>query len=148
MSITAIFNSASSSLAAQRAALDVTSENIANVNTEGYSRQRVVMETAPTTTVNGFPHGGGVNVASVQRIYDNVLKKQINDGTSLQGNNDSKLQTLQQVEPYLNEISGNSIGDAMQGLSDSWQSLSLNPVEHSLHSGLFLNRLQLYMNPV
>jgi len=127
MSITAIFNSASSSLAAQRAALDVTSENIANVNTEGYSRQRVVMETAPTTTVNGFPLGGGVNVASVQRIYDNVLNKQINDGTSLQGNNDSKLQTLQQVEPYLNEISGNSIGDAMQGLSDSWQSLSLNP---------------------
>jgi flagellar hook-associated protein 1 FlgK len=85
------------------------------------------METGPTTTQNGLPVGGGVYVASVQRIYDNVLNKQINDGTSLQGNNDSKLQTLQQVEPYLNEISGNSIGDAMQGLSDSWQSLSLNP---------------------
>ena len=105
MSISAIFNSASSSLAAQRAALDVTSENISNVNTEGYSRQRVIMETAPTTNVNGFPLGGGVNVTSVQRIYDNVLNKQINDGSSLQGNNESKLQTLQQVEPYLNEIS-------------------------------------------
>jgi flagellar hook-associated protein 1 FlgK len=127
MSISAIFNSASSSLAAQRAALDVTSENISNVNTEGYSRQRVIMETAPTTNVNGFPLGGGVNVTSVQRIYDNVLNKQINDGSSLQGNNESKLQTLQQIEPYLNEISGNSIGDAMQGLSDAWQSLSLNP---------------------
>jgi flagellar hook-associated protein 1 FlgK len=127
MSISAIFNSASSSLAAQRAALDVTSENISNVNTEGYSRQQVIMETAPTTSVNGFPLGGGVNVTAVKRIYDNVLNKQINDGSSLQGNNESKLQTLQQVEPYLNEISGNSIGDAMQGLSDSWQSLSLNP---------------------
>lgn len=127
MSISAIFNSASSSLAAQRAALDVTSENISNVNTEGYSRQRVIMETAPTTTHNGFPLGGGVNVTSVQRIYDNVLNKQIYDGSSLQGNNESKLKTLQQVEPYLNEISGNSIGDAMQGLSDAWQSLSLNP---------------------
>lgn len=127
MSITAIFNSAGTSLAAQRAALDVTSENISNVNTEGYSRQRVIMETGQTITQNGLPVGGGVKVASVQRIYDNVLNKQINDGTSLQGNNDSKLQTLQQVEPYLNEISGNSIGDAMQGLSDSWQSLTLNP---------------------
>lgn len=127
MSISAIFNSASSSLAAQRAALDVTSENISNVNTEGYSRQRVIMETAPTTNVNGFPLGGGVNVTSVQRIYDNVLNKQINDGSSFQGNNESKLQTLQQIEPYLNEISGNSIGDAMQGLSNAWQSLSLNP---------------------
>lgn len=126
MSITALFNTASSSLAAQRIALDVTGENIANVNTAGYSRQRVVMETAPTTTHNGFPLGDGVKVASVQRIYDNVLNKQINDGTTLQGNNESKLQALQQIEPYLNEISGNSIGDAMQGLSDSWQSLSLN----------------------
>ncbi len=126
MSIGALFSAASSSLAAQRAALDVTSENIANVNTEGYSRQRVILETATATTQDGFPLGGGVNVAAVQRIYDNVLNKQINDGTSLQGNNDAKLKTLQQVEPYLNELSGNSIGDAMQGLSDAWQSLSLN----------------------
>jgi flagellar hook-associated protein 1 FlgK len=127
MSITALFSNAGSSLAAQRIALDVTGENISNVNTEGYSRQRVVMETAVATTHNGFPLGGGVNVVGVQRIYDNVLNKQINDGTSLQGNNNSKLQTLQQIEPYLNELSGNSIGDAMQGLSDAWQSLSLNP---------------------
>ena len=35
--------------------------------------------------------------------------------------------TLQQIEPYLNELSGNSIGDAMQGLADAWQSLTLNP---------------------
>lgn len=127
MSISAIFNSATSSLTAQRIALDVTGENISNVNTEGYSRQRVIMETAPTTTHNGFPLGGGVNVASVQRIYDNVINKQIVDGSTLQSNNESKLSVLQQIEPYLNELSGNSIGDALQGLSDSWQSLSLNP---------------------
>ncbi len=127
MSITSIFNSASSSLAAQRIALDVTSENVANVNTPGYSRQRVVMQTALSTSNNGLTLGNGVNITSVQRIYDNVLNKQINDGTSLQGNNDSKLATLQQIEPYLNELSGNSIGDAMQGLADAWQSLTLNP---------------------
>ena len=127
MTISALFNSASSSLASQRIALDVTGENIANVNTEGYSRQQTILVTAPTTTHNGFPLGGGVNVSAVQRIYDNVLNKQINDGTSLQGNNESQLQALMQIEPYLNELSGNSIGDAMQGLSDSWQSLSLNP---------------------
>jgi flagellar hook-associated protein 1 FlgK len=126
MTISAIFNAASSSLAAQRVALDVTGENIANVNTDGYSRQRVILETASGTNSNSLMAGNGVKAAAVQRMYDNVLNKQINDGNSLQGNNDTKLKTLQQVEPYLNELSGNSIGDAMQGLSDAWQSLSLN----------------------
>lgn len=127
MGIGALFNSASSSLAAQRVALDVTGQNIANVNTDGYSRQRVILESAQVTTHNGFPLGSGVNVASVQRVYDAILNRQINDGSSLMSNNQSKLNMLKQIEPYLNELSGNSIGDAMQGLSDAWQSLSLNP---------------------
>lgn len=127
MSINAIFNAASTSLAVQRMALDVTSENIANVNTEGYSRQRVIMGTAPASSHNGFPLGSGVFVSAVQRIYDDVLNKQISDGNSSLGSSDSKLKSLQQLEPYLNEISGNSLGDAMQGLADAWQALSLNP---------------------
>lgn len=127
MSINAIFNTATTSLTAQRIALDVTGENIANVNTEGYSRQRVMLETAPTTTHNGFPLGNGVNVAAVQRIYDNVLNKQINDGNSVLGNNEQRLSMLKQLEPYFNELTGNALGDAMQGMTDAWQSLSLNP---------------------
>jgi flagellar hook-associated protein 1 len=128
MSINAIFNTAASSLTAQRIALDVTGENIANVNTEGYSRQRVILDTAaPTTHISGFPLGSGVNVTAVQRIYDNVLNKQINDAISVQGNSDQRLSSLKQLEPYFNELTGNALGDAMQGLTDAWQSLSLNP---------------------
>lgn len=127
MGINAIFNTASTSLAAQRTAIDVTGQNIANVNTPGYSRQRVLMENGPATTHNGFPLGNGVYVASVQRIYDSVILKQLADGNSSLGNSESKMRSLQQLEPYLNEIAGNSLGDAMQKLSDSWQSLSANP---------------------
>lgn len=128
MGIEAIFNTAATSLTAQRIALDVTGENIANVNTEGYSRQRVILDTAaPTTHIGGFPLGSGVNVTAVQRMYDNVLNKQINDGASVQGNSEQRLSSLKQLEPYFNELTGNALGDAMQGLSDAWQSLSLNP---------------------
>jgi flagellar hook-associated protein 1 FlgK len=127
MGINAIFSTAATSLTAQRIALDVTGENIANVNTEGYSRQRVILETAPSTThISGFPLGSGVNVTSVQRIYDDVLNKQINDGISNQGNSEQRLSAMKQLEPYFNELTGNALGDAMQGLSDAWQSLSLN----------------------
>jgi flagellar hook-associated protein 1 FlgK len=128
MGINAIFNTAASSLTAQRIALDVTGENIANVNTEGYSRQRVIMDTAaPTTHISGFPLGSGVNVTAVQRIYDDVLNKQINDGNSVLGNSEQRLSALKQLEPYFNELTGNALGDAMQGLTDAWQALSLNP---------------------
>lgn len=128
MGINAIFNTAASSLTAQRIALDVTGENIANVNTDGYSRQRVILDTAaPTTHISGFPLGSGVNVTAVQRMYDDVLNKQINDGISVQGNSEQRLSSLKQLEPYFNELTGNALGDAMQGLTNSWQALSLNP---------------------
>jgi flagellar hook-associated protein 1 len=47
-----------------RVATEVTSENIANVNTQGYSRQRVLLESAPPTLHNGFPLGTGVRIAA------------------------------------------------------------------------------------
>ncbi len=127
MGIDAIFNTASSALAAQRVAIDITGQNIANVNTPGYSRQRPVMESGPSTTHNGFSLGNGVHVAAVQRLYDAVINQQLNDGNSTLGNNQAKMKTLQQLEPFLNEISGNTLGDAMQKFSDAWQSLSVNP---------------------
>ncbi len=127
MSINSIFNTASSSIAAQRVALEITGENIANVNTPGYSRQRANLETAPVTTSNGFPLGNGVNVASVQRFYDASLQKNIVDNNSLLSNNQTKQSSLLQIEPVFNELNGDGLGKAMQDFFDSWQSLSANP---------------------
>ena len=59
-----------------RVAQEITGENIANVNTPGYSRQRVVLETAPPTTANGFPLGSGVKISTVERSYDGLLQQQ------------------------------------------------------------------------
>ena len=68
-----------SSLYAQRRGLDVTGQNIANANTEGYSRQRVDMQSigAPAgpsvfSTWNGA--GSGVTVSNVTRLHDDFLE--------------------------------------------------------------------------
>jgi flagellar hook-associated protein 1 FlgK len=106
--------------------MDVTGENIANVNTPGYSRQRAIMETAPVTNANGFPLGNGVQVTSVQRFYDAVLQKNIADGNSSLQNNQSRLTSLQAIEPLFNDISTNGLGKALQDFFDSWQSLASN----------------------
>jgi flagellar hook-associated protein 1 FlgK len=124
--INSIFNTASTSIIAQRVAMEVTGENISNVNTPGYSRQRVLMETAPVTNANGFPLGNGVLVKAVQRFYDAVLQKNITDGNSSLQNNQSRLASLKALEPSFNDITNDGLGKSIQDFYDSWHSLSNN----------------------
>lgn len=69
MTIGSIFNSALSALNANQRALQITSTNIANVNTPEYARQRVQQE---TLSIAGF--AAGVKISDVQRITDRFLQ--------------------------------------------------------------------------
>src|SRR3989304_9679592 len=71
-----------SGLLASQRALSTASNNIANVNTDGYSRQRVELSSrAPQASGVGFI-GSGVTVADIERIYDRSLTLQLNATTS------------------------------------------------------------------
>lgn len=110
-----------------RVATEVISENIANVNTPGYSRQRVILESAPPTTHNGFPLGTGVKISTVERYYDALLQKQlVSAGTNL-GYDSKKLDVLKQIEPIFNEVALDGLGASITNFFDSWQDLSTNP---------------------
>ena len=110
-----------------RVATEVTSENIANVNTPGYSRQRVLLETAPPTTQNGFPMGTGVRIASVERYYDGLLQQQLVNAQTTLGYNTAKSNVLQQIEPTFNEVANDGLGAAVSNFFGAWQDLTLNP---------------------
>lgn len=72
-----IINSAISGLAAFQRSLDVTSNNIANVNTEGYSRQRAELQTRPEQFSGNGYMGSGVNVTTIKRSYDEFINTQV-----------------------------------------------------------------------
>ncbi|MGB4598894.1 MAG: flagellar hook-associated protein FlgK [Trichlorobacter sp.] len=127
MGISAAFEIGKSGLKLFQVAAEVTSENIANVNTPGYSRQRVVLQTAPPTTHNGFPLGTGVRVQTVERYYDSLLQKQLVNAGATSSYNSTKAEVLQQIEPVFNEIAQEGIGAAITKFFNSWQDLSLNP---------------------
>ena len=110
-----------------RVATEVTSENIANVNTPGYSRQRVVLESAPPTTANGFPMGTGVRIATVERYYDGLLQQQLVNAQTTQGYDTAKSTVLQQIEPTFNEVANDGLGAAISKYFGAWQDLTLNP---------------------
>lgn len=127
MGINDIFNIGVSGVTASRLAIEVTGENMANVNTAGYSRQVTHFETGPTITSRGFALGTGVNVASVQRSYDALLQRQIVDANSSQQQALTRQKAMNQIEPLFNELAANGLGDAVQRFFGAWQDLSVNP---------------------
>ncbi len=74
-----ILNTSVSALNAFRRQMETTGHNIANVNTEGYSRQVVHLETRPPHTSTIGTVGSGVDIASVQRSYDDYLANRVRD---------------------------------------------------------------------
>lgn len=125
-----------------RVATEVTSENIANVNTPGYSRQRVILENAPPTTANGFPLGTGVKIAAVERYYDGLLQQQLVNAQTTQGYDTTKSTVLQQIEPTFNEVAQDGLGAAISNFFGAWQDLTLNPAG-SAERQVVLSRAQI-----
>jgi len=80
-----ILGTAVSGLMAFQRSLSTTSHNIANVNTEGYSRQRVELATRPAQFTGAGYIGQGVKVNDIRRIYDNFINAQLRASTSAFG---------------------------------------------------------------
>ena len=84
-----LLNNGSNSLLAFQRALSTTSHNIANLNTEGYSRQRVELEAVnPSRSGNGFI-GNGVRATGVERLHDQFAMTQILQSTSAHAQHDT-----------------------------------------------------------
>ena len=96
-------NVGASSLLAQQKALDVISQNIANVNTPGYSRQTAELVSAVPDYIAGRDYGNGVNVANIRRSLDPILAQSQVTNNSLT----SLAQTLQQGLSNIEATFGN-----------------------------------------
>ena len=94
---------ATSGLSANQVALQTSAHNIANTNTDGYSRQRVHMTTKPPYVVAGTGSiGTGVNVTEITRDVDDFVRSQIRAANSKYQYNTQKSDTLGQLEDILN----------------------------------------------
>ncbi|MBJ6724826.1 flagellar hook-associated protein FlgK [Geomesophilobacter sediminis] len=126
MSINSLLNTALSSLNAQNIAIEVSGENITNVNTDGYSRQTAVIETAPTSLESGFPLGSGVKVSTIQRSYDSFLQAQLMAANSTSGQGQTISDALQTVQPLFNDLTTDGLGKSLQSFFNSYQDLAAN----------------------
>lgn len=108
-----IFGTGVSGLLAFQRALGTTGHNISNVNTEGYSRQRVELNARPPQgTGSGFI-GTGVEVATVARVYDGFLTAQVRAYTSTH----SQLQEFYRLAGQVDNL----LADPQAGLTPGLQ---------------------------
>lgn len=122
-----IMSMAGQALLTQQQAISVTSHNIANVNTPGYSRQRLKMTTnTPADSAVG-PMGTGVSGETIERIYDRYLSAQLINESQALGRWDTQKGAVEMVEVIFNEVDGSGLSQAMSKFWDAWQSLANNP---------------------
>lgn len=113
-------------LEASQAAIDATSNNIANSNTPGYTREVVNLSANAESNTNGTISGGGVTVDNLQSVRDEILNLQIQQQTSQQSSIDTESSSLQQIQSLFSN-SGVDIASALSSFSSSLQQLSANP---------------------
>jgi flagellar hook-associated protein 1 FlgK len=121
-----IFSLGAGGLSAARNALDVTSNNIANVNTEGYSRQRAEFESLTPVLFGGNFFGAGVETSDINRIFDKIANLELINSRSSFSEQQVFFDLSSRVDSLLSDPSA-GISPAIQSFFESLQSLSTDP---------------------
>ncbi|SHI61958.1 flagellar hook-associated protein 1 FlgK [Geosporobacter subterraneus DSM 17957] len=123
------FNIARSGLFASQRALNVTSHNIANANTPGYTRQRLEQQASrPMILPNGKGMlGTGVDTIHIRNIRDQFLDLKFRSENQAFGEWDTRADILQNIEAIMNEPSTSGIRTVMDQFFSSLQELSTKP---------------------
>ncbi len=125
-----------SALYAQQRGMDVTGQNIANANTDGYSRQRVDLKSvggSPVPAMNSLPDGsvGGVTVTGVARVQDAFLEARGRIEHAQNSYLTDQNQVYTEVQQAFNEPSDTGIQAQMSDLWSAWHDLANNPGDAS-----------------
>ncbi|MBI4961488.1 MAG: flagellar hook-associated protein FlgK [Desulfovibrio sp.] len=125
--ITSLLNIGQKALFASQVGIEVTGQNIANVNTEGYSRQRVIFEDSLYVDSQPGQMGTGVDAASIIRMFDKFIESSYNTKASSAERYNSLYQMMRSVESTFNDASGSGVAKALSKFFTDWQNLSLDP---------------------
>jgi len=135
-------NTAYTGLIAARAGLDVVGQNIANVNTEGYTRQRVTTSSTNAAARAGLvawgaTPGTGVSVDGISRLGSATLDAKVRATAAIAGYTAVRANALGSVENSLKEPGVNGLSHQLQEFWAAWQELS-NGTDASASAGLLL----------
>jgi len=128
-----------SGLLAEQQALDVTGNNIANANTEGYTRESATLQsnlpiTIPATnptTGQGAQLGTGVSVANIARVRNTYLDAQYRAQNSALSGASTQSEELAQAQSAFNEPSSAAIASQLSTFWNAWSNLADSPTSEA-----------------
>ena len=110
-----------------QSALQTVSHNIANKNTEGYSRQNISVQAATPVSEGRLQFGMGARASTVQRTNNPFLEKQIQREGATKGYLDSQSELLTRVEQVFNEQSIKGLNQYISDFFNGFRELANTP---------------------
>lgn len=121
-------------LFANQLGINITGQNISNVNTPGYSRQRVLLGDSAPMNFNGHSVGTGVTIQGVEAFRNRFIESRIQTETGIAGRLNAQLDSLSQVETALQGAGGGGLQNALNGFFGAFRDLDANPNSVSLRA--------------
>ncbi len=124
-----------SAVRAARLGLETTSNNVANAQTPGYTRQRIALRSSFSRPVLGGLVGTGVTVADIGRVRDQMADVRVRNSSSTLASLGVRAELLGFAEVALDEPEG-GISAELSALWDSFDALSLAPGDSAARSAV------------
>lgn len=122
-------------LLASQAALQVVGQNLANLATEGYHRQKITLAPERSQEIgSGLFVGRGVTIQSITRVVDEALESRLRGSISDQSASQVRQQLLSRIEAIENEFSGADLSTALGTFFDAFSELANRPQDVSLRT--------------
>jgi flagellar hook-associated protein 1 len=128
-------------LDAQRRGVEVSAQNVANANTEGYSRQRVDLESIGSPAVPAFwsrfeGHGGGVKVADVERFRDAFMEIRAALEHGSMASLSQNATSMQALERLFNEPTDLGVAKQLSDFWGAWDDVANHPEDAAARNQL------------
>ena len=136
--VAAIFNIGLRALQTNQAALQTIGNNIANVNTPGYSRQSAVQQTELGSFTGGSYISGGVGLATVERAHNEFLTRQSALSGSVAAGDAQRLLQLRRLEDIF-QGGDKGLGAAVSDMLNAFSNVASAPTDLSARA-VVLNR--------
>ncbi|MEC8158128.1 MAG: flagellar hook-associated protein FlgK [Pseudomonadota bacterium] len=121
-----IFDVGSSALNSLQRAISTTGNNIANANTDGYSRQEVEFASRTPNRIGGVTLGTGVEISSIRRAYDQFLTQDVQARTSSSSYYSLYSTTAEQIDNLMADPA-TSISSAMDQFFAAMEAVANSP---------------------